>query len=563
MKEILVWAHRGASGTMPENTLPAFQKAAEMHADGVELDIQLSKDGEIIVMHDEKVDRTSNGKGWVKDMTLEQLKQLDVSYGHTELGTVTIPTMKEVFELLKPTDLTINIELKTGILDYPGIEEKIITLTKEEGFEDRVIYSSFNHYTIMRIQKLDPKAKTAFLYADGPIDMPEYGRDHHINALHPAFYNLRMPDFMKKTKEYGLDVNVWTVNSEEYVKLCIQAGVNAIITNYPDMAVKVIRENQNNPFIRMMEDEVHPWIINHVREGYLHSDDGLQIHYYKAIHPQEKAAVVMVHGFCEFFGKYHETAWKFYQAGYSIFFIELRGYGKSDRTYESSDHRVYVKDFREYENDLDALIHQVVIPQSLSKKYILYSHSMGGAVSALYLEDYPKIFRCAVLSSPMLQINYGKIPDGAVDIMGVYSKVRNMDFEYAPGQGPFDPNASYENSSAMDKDRYDYQMDQRIMDPDYQTWGGTYGWARAAQKACDRVFEHVRRIDTPILLCQAGNDRLVRLEGQNAFDKACDKVTLISFPDSKHELFNASDDIREKYYNSVISYFDAYASHRK
>ena len=173
MKNILVWAHRGASGIMPENTLPAFAKAVELGADGVELDIQMSADGEIVVIHDEMVDRTSDGKGWVKDFTLEQLRQLDVSYGHKELGHVCIPTMREVFELLKPTELTINIELKTGILDYPGMEEKILILTREYGFEDRVIYSSFNHYSILKIQKLDPSAKTAFLYADGPIDMPQ------------------------------------------------------------------------------------------------------------------------------------------------------------------------------------------------------------------------------------------------------------------------------------------------------------------------------------------------------------------------------------------------------
>lgn len=177
----------------------------------------------------------------------------------------------------------------------------------------------------------------------------------------------------------------------------------------------------------------------------------------------------------------------------------------------------------------------------------------------MYLEDYPKVFRCAVLSSPMLRINYGKIPQTAVDVLSVYSKVRNMAFEYAPGQGPFNPNASLESSSAMDQDRYDYQMNQRIADKDYQTSGGTYGWATAAEKACDRIMDHARNITTPILLCQAGQDRLVRLEGQDAFDRACDKVTLIRFPESRHEIYNATDEIREQYFEAVISYFDAYA----
>lgn len=240
-----VWAHRGASGYKPENTLPSFQYAVELGADGVELDIQLTKDGELVVCHDEEIDRTSNKEGFVKDYTLEELKSFDFSYQFPELGKVDIPTMKEVFELLKPTNMIINIELKTGVFDYEGIEEKIIQLTKEEGFEDRVIYSSFNHYSILRIQQLDPSAKTAFLYCDGTLDMPEYGRNNHVDALHPAFYNLKYPEYMQKCKEYGLDVNVWTVNEDYIAKMCLEYGVNALITNYPDKIRKLIEEYES------------------------------------------------------------------------------------------------------------------------------------------------------------------------------------------------------------------------------------------------------------------------------------------------------------------------------
>ncbi len=240
-----IWAHRGASGYKPENTLPSFQYAIDLGADGVELDIQLTKDGQLVVCHDEQINRTSNGKGFVKDYTLKELKELDFSYKYPELGKVEIPTMKEVFELLKPTNLIINIELKTGVFDYEGIEEKIIQLTKEEGFEDRVIYSSFNHYSIQRIQRLDPNAKTAFLYSDGTFDMPEYGRDHQVNALHPAFYNLKYPEYMKKCKEYGLDVNVWTVNEEYIAKICLDHGVTTLITNYPDRMRKLVEEYES------------------------------------------------------------------------------------------------------------------------------------------------------------------------------------------------------------------------------------------------------------------------------------------------------------------------------
>lgn len=241
-KQILVWAHRGASGYAPENTLASFQKAYELGADGVELDIQLSKDGKIVVIHDETIDRTSNGKGLVKDFTLEQLKALNANVTHPEYEYAQIPTMEEVFDLLKPTNMTINIELKTGLFDYEGIEEKIIALTHEKGFENRVIYSSFNHYSIMKMKSLDAEAKTAFLFEDGFMEMPEYGKKYNVNALHPDQMHLRYPGFMEKCEEYGLDVNTWTVNTTKDIQNAINHGVHAIIGNYPDRIRKVIEE---------------------------------------------------------------------------------------------------------------------------------------------------------------------------------------------------------------------------------------------------------------------------------------------------------------------------------
>lgn len=236
----LVWAHRGASGYAPENTLAAFQKAVDLGADGVELDIQLTKDDQIVVIHDETIDRTSDGKGWVKDYTLEELRAFNYNRTKPEYKHADIPTMREVFELLKPTGLFINIEIKTGVVFYEKIEEKILALTKEMGMEDRVCYSSFNHYTVTRIHELKPDAEVGFLYADGPINMPSYGVKHGVNALHPALYNLQYDGFVKECKEKGLKLNVWTVNERPYMEMCCQYGVDAIITNYPDIAKEVV-----------------------------------------------------------------------------------------------------------------------------------------------------------------------------------------------------------------------------------------------------------------------------------------------------------------------------------
>ena len=218
----LIWGHRGASGHAPENTLPAFRMAADMGADGVELDVQETKDGVLVVCHDETVDRTSNGAGWVKDFTFEEIRKLDFSGGNAAYEGLKIPSMEEVLDLLAPTGLTINIELKTGIVFYDRIEEKILQLVRNKNWEDRVIYSSFNHYSVRRIKELDPAAKTGLLYADGPIDMPGYGKRIGADALHPALYNLQYPDLLEDCRQELL--------------LCRDLGVNAVITNYPEKA---------------------------------------------------------------------------------------------------------------------------------------------------------------------------------------------------------------------------------------------------------------------------------------------------------------------------------------
>ena len=141
-------AHRGFHDNQsecPENSLPAFERAIEMGY-GIELDVQLTKDGEMVVVHDEEIDRVSDGSGFVKDYTLAELKNLNFNKTHPEYQNVKIPTLREVYEALKPTGMTINVELKTGIFWYKDLEKKVLELTKEMEMEDRVIYSSFNHY---------------------------------------------------------------------------------------------------------------------------------------------------------------------------------------------------------------------------------------------------------------------------------------------------------------------------------------------------------------------------------------------------------------------------------
>lgn len=158
-KKIKVWAHRGASGYAPENTMDAFRKAIEMKADGIELDVNLTKDGEVVVIHDEVLDRVSDGTGRVQDFTCNELKKFNFNKIHPEYEKEEIPTLEEVYQLIKPTDLTINVEMKTGNTFYPGMEDKVLELTKKYDMMDRIIVSSFNHYTIRSMKEKCPELK--------------------------------------------------------------------------------------------------------------------------------------------------------------------------------------------------------------------------------------------------------------------------------------------------------------------------------------------------------------------------------------------------------------------
>ena len=241
---VKIWAHRGANEYAPENTMEAFEKAIRLGADGIELDVHQTRDGEIVVIHDEKLDRTSSGKGFVKDYTLEELRQFDYAKGTPFEGKAhyAIPTLQEVFELLKPTGLTLNIELKTNVFRYRGIERRILKMVEEYGMRDRIWYSSFNRLTIEKIHLLDPQAKVGILYGEAFAGMPVFARNLGLTALHPSFINLMSPRFMEDCRTNGIAVNVWTIDSPEQMRLCYRAGVNSVITNYPDRAQKIFGE---------------------------------------------------------------------------------------------------------------------------------------------------------------------------------------------------------------------------------------------------------------------------------------------------------------------------------
>ena len=238
-----IFAHRGYSGKYPENTMIAFKKALECGVDGIELDVQLTKDGEVVIIHDETIDRTTTGKGFVVDYTYEELEKFDASFKFKDLGFNKIPTLREYFQLVKDYDIVTNVELKTGINEYLGIEEKVWELIKEYNLEEKVIISSFNHFSVMRMKEIAPQLKYGFLSEDWIIDAGKYTHSHGVQCYHPRFNNL-VPDVIKELKKYNLEINTWTVNLEEDMRYLYSNNIDVIITNYPELAQEIKKEYQ-------------------------------------------------------------------------------------------------------------------------------------------------------------------------------------------------------------------------------------------------------------------------------------------------------------------------------
>lgn len=190
-----IWAHRGCSQMYPENTLLAFEKAAQIKGlEGIELDIQLTRDGEMVVIHDERVDRTTEGTGFVRDYSLTELKKLHIYAG--SYPSQQIPTINEVLDLLEArlkAGLRLNIELKNSVYPYPGMEEKIVGLVHKRGLQDVVVYSSFYAKSLERVRALDAEAEVGILDRRVSDCLYKAKGGCGAAALHPFWRGIDLP----------------------------------------------------------------------------------------------------------------------------------------------------------------------------------------------------------------------------------------------------------------------------------------------------------------------------------------------------------------------------------
>jgi glycerophosphoryl diester phosphodiesterase len=258
---VLNIAHRGASGTFPENTVSAFRAAIDAGADMCELDVQLTRDGAVVVIHDETVDRTTDGKGEVAALTLEEIKRLDAGAkfkarnltanpfprgkgdrssesnllpsGMGDRSLERIPTLDEVFAVTSGK-CGLNIELKAG-----GLEHQVAQIMQaRDAFNDSIV-SSFDWEYLQKIQQLHFNIRIALLAEGKPVDLMMNAVAMRAHAINPR-WDMVTPDLCKAAHERGLKVYTWTVDADARMRALAECGVDGIMTNYPERLRTVV-----------------------------------------------------------------------------------------------------------------------------------------------------------------------------------------------------------------------------------------------------------------------------------------------------------------------------------
>ncbi|RLE50640.1 MAG: glycerophosphodiester phosphodiesterase [Candidatus Methanomethylicota archaeon] len=228
---VFVIGHRGAKAYEPENTLRSLARALTFGVDAVEVDVRACKDGALVVIHDETVDRTTNGKGKVKDLTLNQLKRLDAGMGEK------IPLLSEVLDFVKGKSMLL-IEIKEK-----GIEDRVVKEVIDRDMLGDVVFISFYHTSIAKVKDLAPKSKTGIIFTCEPVDPADLAVKAKAEVLLPSYMTLT-EHVVKKAHEKGLMVYTWVLNKPEEIIAALELGVDGFASDKPDLAVEYAKKQR-------------------------------------------------------------------------------------------------------------------------------------------------------------------------------------------------------------------------------------------------------------------------------------------------------------------------------
>ena len=289
-------------------------------------------------------------------------------------------------------------------------------------------------------------------------------------------------------------------------------------------------------------------------KGYFTSFDGAEIYYEYLKVKNPRGCIVIVHGYTEFLKKYYELCWYFANMGYSVFMYDARGHGYSHRAV--SDNEVtHVDNYNDYAKDLDCYINSIVKENSDNAPIYIYAHSLGGAVSLLYLSKFNAPVKKAVLSAPMIYPECVPLPPFVLKkLLENEARKKGWDdrFKFA---SHFNPDAKAENSSDDSIERFYYNLNMRINEPRYQNSAGSNKWMYEAVRIKEELFDkrNIKSINTDILMIIAEKDTVVKTKPQKKLAKKL-KCSIKSFEDAKHSLYTMTDKNLEKYILAVLDY---------
>ncbi|MDU5110877.1 MAG: alpha/beta hydrolase [Clostridium sp.] len=271
---------------------------------------------------------------------------------------------------------------------------------------------------------------------------------------------------------------------------------------------------------------------------------------------EDRGGIVISHGFTECIEKYREFIYYLTREGYSVYIMEHRGHGRSGELGTLHKSQVNVENFNYYVDDLKIFIDEVVVKRNEDKDLFLFGHSMGGAISAMFIEKYNDYFKKAILSSPMLKIAVGSVPSFLAIILSkiliIFGKGDNFIF----GNMPYESTYDFTLASTSNESRYNIYYREVLANENLQRGGGSFKWLYESLIAIKYILKkkNISKIKIPILLFQAGKDELVGERGIKKFVKLCKTAKLIYYKNAKHELYLENNDILEDYLDKIFDF---------
>ena len=314
--------------------------------------------------------------------------------------------------------------------------------------------------------------------------------------------------------------------------------------------------SQNN-YKDEMVSKVEPYLKERAQGDYIIGVNNVKLYYEKYITENAKANIVICHGLGEFIEKYNEIIYYFMRAGYSIFVIEHRGHGRSQRL-GIDNSQVHIEKFQNYIEDFRKFMDEIVVPNSSDKKIFLFAHSMGGAIGTIFLEKYTSYFKAVILSAPMYRINTGKIPkvlaNVIVSIMKLYGKEKN----YLPGKAPYVDKKALSDKSTSCKERRYYLYEKIKNNDSYKSGGPSVLWYIESVRATKKLIrkENASKVEIPVLLFQGEYDTHVVSKAHDEFALYAKDCEIVNLKGAKHEVYFERDEITFCFLDRVLSFYE-------